>query len=518
MSARQPANNDPPSVSAQKQLDLLADLANLLETSQDLSRTLNDALKLLAASLNIQRGAITLIAPRSGRIRIQAAFGLNPAQCKRGDYSPGEGITGKVIATGKAVCVADVGREPLFLNRTRSRDLTRENLSFICVPIKLNGQIVGAISTDLPRSASTRLKGQLRLLKVAATLLAPAAHESQEEIREDTVIPSRPKGFVGASESIRQVYDQIMVVAPSLTTVLLRGESGTGKELAARAIHAASQRADKPFVSLNCAALPESLIESELFGHERGAFTGATQTRKGRFELANGGTLFLDEIGEISPIVQAKLLRVLQERVFERLGGMETIRADARVITATNRDLEKMVEAGAFRRDLYYRLNVFPIFLPALRQRRDDIIPLCAHFLDKFARSRNQKPPRLSLAAMDFLQRHDWPGNIRELQNVLERATLLLGHDNLLLPRHLPPDLARSTPDAYSELGKTAAMPGHGGLKATLEEVERATIENSLALCAGNMRKAAAALGITERIMALRVSKYCLDYKNFRRG
>ncbi|MDE5879667.1 MAG: sigma 54-interacting transcriptional regulator [Desulfovibrio sp.] len=507
----------PGPLGAESQLALLRELTALVTSAGDVAQSLERALALLARHLPLIHAMVTLVDPQSGEIRIEAAYGLKPAERRRGRYLQGEGVTGRVIASGRAMCVCDAGSEPLFLNKTRSRDLTRERVSFLCVPIRLHDQVVGALAVDQHRADSGTLEDELRLLQVAAALLAHTALESQDRMAETGPKPGRPAGFVGNSEAMHAVYAQIAQVAPSPATVLLQGESGTGKELAARAIHAASPRAEGPFVSLNCAALPESLMESELFGHERGAFTGATQTRKGRFELAAGGTLFLDEVGELAPATQARLLRVLQERAFERLGGMETLRADVRIITATNRDLERMVEAGAFRRDLFYRLNVFALCLPPLRERQEDILPLAAHFLGRFAGGGGRGPAHLSLAVMDMLQRYAWPGNVRELQNVMERAALLLGPERLVLPQHLPPALHGAPAGAGITGGPGAALsPPGGSLAERLEEVERASIVEALEACGGHMGKAAAALGLTERVMALRLKKYGLSYKRFR--
>ncbi|WP_165079161.1 MULTISPECIES: sigma 54-interacting transcriptional regulator [unclassified Desulfovibrio] len=498
------------------QLALLLELTALVNSAGDVAESLERALALMATHLPIIHAMVTLVDPKSGEIRTSAAYGLNPAERRRGRYLQGEGVTGRVIASGRAMCVCDAGSEPLFLNKTRSRDLTRERVSFLCVPIRLHDQVVGALSVDQHSTDAGTLEDELHLLQVIAALLAHTALESQDRMAEAAPPRARPAGFVGNSEAMHAVYAQIAQVGPSPATVLLQGESGTGKELAARAIHAASPRAAGPFVSLNCAALPESLMESELFGHERGAFTGAAQTRKGRFELAAGGTLFLDEVGELAPATQAKLLRVLQERAFERLGGMETLRADVRIITATNRDLEQMVEAGAFRRDLFYRLNVFPLCLPPLRERPEDILPLAAHFLGRFAGG-GRGPAHLSLAVMDMLQRYAWPGNVRELQNVMERAALLLGPERVVLPQHLPPALHGGAAPGSGD-GRPAAPPPPGSLAGRLEEVERASIVEALDACAGHMGKAAAALGLTERVMALRLKKYGLSYKTFRQG
>ncbi|MDR1777213.1 MAG: sigma 54-interacting transcriptional regulator [Desulfovibrio sp.] len=496
---------------AENQLRLLYDLTQAMNAGSAVEDALDEALALMAKHLHMMRGSIVLISPQSGEIRIESAWGLTQAERQRGRYRPGEGVVGRVIQTGQPMYVTNVSDEPLFLNKTRSRNLKNESISFVCVPIRLNDRVMGALSVDHLLADVATLEEEMRLLTIIAALLRDAALQMQLAMDEKGEM-TRPRGFVGNSEKMEIVYSQIEQVAPSSTTVLLHGESGTGKELAAKAIHTASARARKPFISLNCATLPETLVESEIFGHERGAFTGANATRKGRFELANSGTLFLDEVGELPLLTQAKLLRVLQERSFERLGGMETIHVDVRFITATNRDLEKMVEEGLFRRDLYYRLNVFPIVLPPLRERPDDILPLAAHFLQKFAEANGRRQIQLSEKVRVILQEYSWPGNIRELENVMERAVLLLGQENMLFPQHLPPALQ----DFSCSGGSGVKSAFDGGLPERIEAQERASIVEALEWSKGKIGKAAARLGLTERVMGLRLRKYALNYKDFR--
>ena len=291
------------------------------------------------------------------------------------------------------------------------------------------------------------------------------------------------------------VYDQIAQVARSSTTVLIEGETGTGKELVARAIHYSSDRADKPFIAVHCGALPESMIESELFGHERGAFTGAVNERRGRFELANGGTLFLDEIGDISPTVQIKLLRVLQEQEFERVGGTETIRVNVRIIAATNKNLRELVKAGTFREDLYYRLNVFPIYVPPLRKRKSDIVLLADYFLEKYSKQFGKPIRRLSSAAIDMLLAYHWPGNVRELENCIERA-VLVAEGPVIHPHHMPPTL---------QTAEASGTVTRGNLKSLVEAYERDLICDALKSARGVIAKAARALGTTQRIMGYKI-------------
>jgi len=318
--------------------------------------------------------------------------------------------------------------------------------------------------------------------------------------------PTRSGGLVGTSDAMRSVYEMVDQVAPSDATVLITGESGTGKELVAAEIHRASRRSDGPLVKVNCAALPESIIESELFGHEKGAFTGAVNQRKGRFELAHGGSIFLDEIGELSPQVQVKLLRVLQEREIERIGGSSTVKVDVRVIAATNRNLEDELRAGRFREDLYYRLNVFPIRVPPLRERKSDIVLLADHFAEKYAERNGKLIRRISSPALDLLTSYHWPGNVRELENCIERA-VILSMDKVIHSYHLPPSL-QSAQSTNTEPTTT--------LDAALSRLEKELIIEALKIADGNMAAAARRLGITERQMGLRVHHYGINWKLYR--
>jgi Nif-specific regulatory protein len=314
------------------------------------------------------------------------------------------------------------------------------------------------------------------------------------------------RNIIGTGKEIRDVYEQIAQVADSNTTVLIRGESGTGKELVAHAIHYNSPRSAKPFVKVNCAALPESLIEAELFGHEKGAFTGAVNAKKGRFEMAEGGTLFLDEIGDLSPAMQVKLLRVLQEREFERVGGMDTIKVNVRLIAATNVDLEVAVQDGRFRSDLYYRLNVFSIYLPPLRERKTDILLLAEHFLEKYTKQNSKQIKRISTSAIDMLMSYHWPGNVRELENVIERATLVC-EGSVIHGYHLPPTL--QTAEGSDTLNKMS-------LELAVAGFEKEMIQDALKTARGNRARAARLLDTTERILGYKVQKYDIDSRRYK--
>jgi len=328
-----------------------------------------------------------------------------------------------------------------------------------------------------------------------------------ERLRGALTEQYRFDNIIGQAPVFREALDQAALVAPQETTVLLTGESGTGKELVARAIHCASRRAEGPFVAVNCAALPEALVESELFGHERGAFTGADKLKRGRFELAAGGTLFLDEIGELAPSVQAKLLRVLQERQYERVGGTATLKADVRLVTATNRDLEQVVGDGRFRVDLYYRLAVFRIHLPALREREDDILILADHFLRKLAERMGRSKAGLSEQARQLLLVHHWPGNIRELQNAIERA-LILADGALISGAHL--GIAGHSPAAVGVLFRPAVGESSAPVTQPLAEVEKQSVIEALRRAKGNKSHAAAALGLSRGALYTRLRRFRL--------
>jgi Nif-specific regulatory protein len=315
----------------------------------------------------------------------------------------------------------------------------------------------------------------------------------------------RLENLVGRSKRMIEVYRSVLKVSRSKTTVLLRGESGTGKELIARAIHHNSPRADQPFIKLNCAALPESLLESELFGHERGAFTGAGELRRGRFELADGGTLFLDEIGDMPMTIQVKLLRFLQETCFERLGGDKTIEVDVRLIAATHRNLEAAIREGAFREDLYYRLNVVPIFLPPLRERKGDIPLLIEHFLSRFNKE-NHKKVDLSPILINLMMDYDWPGNVRELENCIERL-VILSEDETVAFDNIPETIGTYFQDMQSvTMAVVAKRPGT--LSSRVESLEKEQIIQALEKCGGVQARAARLLGLTPRQIAYKMAKY----------
>jgi Nif-specific regulatory protein len=503
-----------------KELSLLFEISQALERSMDLREVVGPVLKALHDHMGMSRGTLSLLNREAGEISIEAAHGLSPSQKKRGQYGPGEGITGQVIETGRPVVIPRVSEEPEFLDKTQARKhLHKQDISFICVPIKIGKEVVGALSVDRLFAEAVALEEDVRLLTIIASMISQAVRlrqSVQEErqrlltdnlrLRDELREKFRPSNIVGNSRSMQVVYDMIAQVSQSDTTVLICGESGTGKELVANAIHYNSLRTDQPFVKVNCAALPETVLESELFGHEKGAFTGAHAMRKGRFELANHGTLFLDEIGDLTLATQVKLLRVLQERELERVGGTKTIKTDVRVIAATNRDLEEMIGQGQFRQDLYYRLNVFPIHIPPLRERKSDILLLADHFVEKYSSVGHKNVRRISTPAIDMLMSYHWPGNVRELENCIERA-VLLSSDGVIHGHHLPPSLQT----AEASLTKPS-----GTLPAAMDSLEREMLLEALKSSRGNQAKAARTLGISERLMGLRVKKHGISPRRFR--
>nr|WP_242521765.1 nif-specific transcriptional activator NifA [Motiliproteus sp. SC1-56] len=417
------------------QLDTLYRVSEVLNRSLDLNATLREVLRVLHARAAMSHGMATLRDPESGELLLNAVHTVDAQPLPQVSYRAGEGLTGQIMETGQALVVERLADEPEFLDRLGLYD---SSLPFVGVPIFAgNDSPVGVLAAQPPAESGVFMKERLQLMQMIANLMGNSVrlaweveHERKSLTNERDSLRRAIKaehGFdnvVGSSDSMRRVFEQVRQVAKWDTTVLIRGQSGTGKELIASAIHYNSPRASAAFIKLNCAALPDNLIESELFGHEKGAFTGATHQHKGRFEQADGGTLFLDEIGEISPTFQAKLLRVLQEGELQRVGGTKTLKVDVRIIAATNRDLEAEVAEGDFREDLYYRLNVMPIQVPPLCQRIEDVPALARFLVSKLAR-RQDRPLEIKDSALRMLMQHHWPGNVRELENCLERAAIM---------------------------------------------------------------------------------------------
>lgn len=517
----------------QLEIRSLYQIAQLIESALDLDKALAEILRILHETLRMERATLVLPDETGARLAIRASYGLTPAEVGKGVYRLDEGVIGKIFRSGQPFVVPDVHQEPLFLNRTGARTrFDKAEISFLGVPVVLMEQPVGVLTVDRLFGVDVSYEEDIRFLTVVATLIAQFLNlhkaivlKEQSLIEENISLKAELQNryshhnLIGQCKAMQEVFRFIDKVAPSRATALLLGESGTGKELVARAIHQASTRREKPFIKVNCAALPDNLLESELLGHEKGAFTGAIVLKKGRFELADGGTLFLDEVGELPLPLQAKLLRVLQERQFERLGGTTTISVDVRIIAATNRSLEQAVEEKNFREDLFYRLNVVPIVLPPLRERREDIPVLLDHFLRESNRVHRRKV-RLARSVIDFLIVYPWPGNVRELQNLVERL-VIMAEDEVLgkpeLPTYMtsPPEpviaQAESASGATVQAHSHATEPGEARAETlSLEAMERREIEASLVRHGWVQSRAARELGLTQRQIGYKIKKFAL--------
>jgi Nif-specific regulatory protein len=501
------------------------ELATLLEIGQTLAdvphlrRAMGAALEMLAQARGFARAFVLLLDPETEELRVEACYGLNEESARRAAYRLGEGVVGSVAESGRPVVVPQTSREPTLLRRLSERTDARQETTFVCVPVQIGRRAVGVLACEMPYAEGRDYERLTKLLSVVASMVAQALRveryveaERARLLDENTHLKQELRErydfghIVGSSNPMRQVYEQVTQVARTNTTVLLRGESGTGKEMVAHAIHYNSLRAGKPFVKVSCAALPETLIESELFGYERGAFTGAMSRKKGRFELADGGTLFLDEIGDLNASTQIKLLRVLQEREFERLGSTETLKVNVRLIAATNKDLEDEIERGRFRADLYYRLNVFTIFMPPLRERKPDILLLADHFLEKYGREHRKHIKRISTPAIDMLTSYHWPGNVRELENIIERAVVVCD-SSVIHGHHLPPTL--QTAEGSGTVTRLS-------LAQSVASYERDIIQDALKSARGNRARAAKLLDTTERILGYKIKKYDIACERFR--
>ncbi len=503
-----------------EQVTLFYEISNALNEHLDLKKSMYKVLDILSKSMQMERGTISILNPLRNEISIEVAHSLSKSAMDRVKYKLGEGIIGRVIETGKAVAIPKISEEPLFLNRTASRRIKgMGEVSFICVPVQKGKRVVGALSVDRAFDPEYPLEEGTKLLSVVATMLArhainletihlekEALREENKRLRDELENKYRINNIIGNSNKMREVFQMISQVSRSNATVLIRGESGTGKELVANSIHYNSTRSKAPFVKVNCAAIPNNLIESELFGHEKGAFTGAIKQKPGRFELAHKGTIFLDEIGSIEPDVQVRLLRVLQEREFERVGGHRTLKVDVRIIAATNKNLEQAVEDDSFRGDLYYRLNVFPIYMPPLRERKTDILLLADFFLERYAEENDREVKRLSTPAIDMLMAYHWPGNVRELENCIERAVLLC-EEGAIHSYHLPPTL---------QTGKESGTLPDLSLEDAVAALEKEMIIDALKNTRGNITLAAEILKTTVRKFAYKSKKYGVDYRTYR--
>lgn len=493
----------------------LYEISKLLSSSINLRTNLRGVLRVLSEYLEMRRGTVAL---RSGsEVSIIAGYGMSEEEIGRGTYRLGEGIIGRVAKHGSPVVIPDIETEPLFLNKTGVRGSRKEHVAFLCVPVKFKTEILGVLSVDrLFNHARASFEEDIKLLKIIASFMAQsiklhrelekereAFHEEREHLRHQLKGRYRIENMIGQSDQMQEVFETVHRVAPSRANVLLRGESGTGKELIAKAIHYMSPRAKAPFIKFNCASIPEGLLESELFGHEKGSFTGAAALRKGRFELADTGTIFLDEIGDLPLSLQPKILRVLQEREFERVGGEKTLSVNVRIIAATSRDLEEYVSTRRFREDLYYRLNVVPVFIPPLQQRKEDIPLLVDYFMKKY-NEENGKTAAIAPEVFKVLTLYSWPGNVRELENTIERLVVMASGNTVSL-RDIPVQI-RDVSQRTAAISRPA-----DALPSTVADIEKQRIIDALSQSGWNQTRAARALGITPRQIGYKIKKYGID-------
>lgn len=495
-------------------LEMLSLTGSVLTAAKGLRSGLSGVLEILKEKYSLVRSFILLRESETEDLKVFAAENYSVSEFRRLENQIKKDFIENLFEKEERVYIAQTSTENWFdfLN-------SEVETGFWSLPIFFGKKSIGILCVETATVQKPNVDEFLNFLAVVAAMIAQAVKSENEIANEKERISEKTSHLqqelrekynfdkiIGNSSPMRQIYAQVSQVARSNATVLLRGESGTGKEMIANAIHYNSLRAKKPFVAINCAALPETLIESELFGYEKGAFTGANQRKKGRFELADGGTLFLDEIGDLPPQTQVKLLRVLQEREFERLGGTETVKVNVRLIAATNKDLEKELQENRFREDLFYRLNVFTIFLPPLRERKSDILLLAEHFLEKHEKAHGKRIRRISTPAIDMLTAYHFPGNVRELENAVERAVVACD-ENVIHGHHLPPTL--QTAEISDTVTKTT-------LESAVIAFEKDLIQDALKTTGGNCTKAAELLNTTERIINYKIKKYSVNPKRFR--
>ena len=540
MTSTPPPSFEATGMRADQELSTLIEIGRILSSTLELREAFQKMMQIISDNLSMRRGSLVILDEATGRLRTEAAVGLTPEEIERGKYALGEGITGMVVATGRARIIPDLREEPDFLNRTGRLSVDgHAAISFLCVPIKVEGRVAGALSVDRVLTTPQQLEGDRRFLEIIAAFLAQAIQvhrmvmrQKEELLEENAQLRAqvrdryRFENIIGDAPAMHDVFATVGQVANSRATVLLLGETGTGKEMIAKAIHHNSPRKDRPFVRVNCGAMTSTLLESELFGHVKGSFTGAIRDKIGRFEAADGGTIFLDEIGTLEPQLQVKLLRVLQEREFERVGDTQTVKVDVRVIAATNVDLQEEVAKQQFREDLFYRLNVVTIYLPPLRNRREDIPRLIDYFLDKYNAINDRKLRRISRDMLNAMMRYPWPGNVRELENAIERAVVLSRDEDFtedLLPLSLKMFAAQRRSNQPSETVETLtkriadqAMADYemreGEIyQLVIDQIEHALIDRALAKCGGVKTKAADFLGINRNTLNKKVKELGIE-------
>lgn len=508
------------SQNSDKEIELLYEISLLLSVEEDVKKSIEKGMQMLKNSGYVERCALFLFNEDETLLEIFASNNLTSQQKSIATYKIGEGATGLAAKSGEPIVIENIHNNINYLDKMGG--FKSSAISYVAVPIIQKDGVVGVISANLKETnidfePIVRVLTILGSLSIGTITLHKRFKKEKETIQElksyyqtEILKDYKFENIIGKSRAMKQIFSILETVAPSNATILVRGETGTGKELIAAAVHNLSSRKSGPFIKLNCAAISETLLESELFGHEKGAFTDAKEMRKGRFELADGGTLFLDEIGDITPALQVKLLRILQEQEFERVGGTKTVKTNVRLVAATNRNLEKMVKEGTFREDLFYRLNVIPLNLPPLRERYEDIALLIEHYLKKYMKEHHKKQT-FSKKALELLLDYPWPGNIRELQNMMERIILICPNGELqpeMLNHVLPfnyQKLYNSTEEIEEKEKETREEPI---TKKSLEEIEKEAIIEALKDTNGIQTKAAKKLGMSARQIGYKIKKY----------
>jgi len=520
---------------AYNEIKLLYEIAVMLTSSADIQETIEKSMRLLKRNSYLDRCTLFMLNEAMDTLDLYASIDLTPQQKRMATYKLGEGATGLAAQSAEPIVIENIHSNINYLNKVGS--LSAQSISYVAVPILRDDGVIGVISANIDKESVLNFDDIVRMLTIVGTLFGGSLVKQQEFAKEkESLVELKTyykdqalseykfENIIGTSTKMRQIFSMLEAVAPSDATILVRGETGTGKELIATAVHNLSKRKNGPFIKLNCAAISETLLESELFGHEKGAFTDAKEMRKGRFEIADGGTLFLDEIGDVSASLQVKLLRILQEQEFERVGGTKTIKTDVRLVAATNRNLEQMVKDGEFREDLFYRLNVIPLNLPPLRERFEDVKLLIEHHLKIFLKEHHKKMV-LSKAALELLLDYPWPGNIRELQNTMERIVLICPDGevtpemlNHVLPfnyqkMHMPQE--KTVEVVQQEVTTEAPVPQESTpavhTKMSLQDMEKESIIKALIDNRGIQTKAATQLGMTARQIGYKIKKYNIE-------
>ncbi|MBP9885198.1 MAG: sigma 54-interacting transcriptional regulator, partial [Leptospiraceae bacterium] len=522
---------------------VLIEISKIVTSSLDLEEIFQSIMVTIEKSLKLEKGSLVLFDEKSDTLRLVAAVGLTTDEIERGIYQLGEGVIGKVYESGQPMIIRSVANDPLFLNRVGYLEHFKNdpsNVSLLSAPVKSEQAIIGVLSVFLVHQKNMDTQTYLDFLQVVASIISQAikihnlVDDVKKEISRENVLLKRELkekykfgSIIGRSKNMEKLFEKIQLVSDSRASVLITGESGTGKEMIASAIHYNSNRAEKPFIKINCAAIPENLLESELFGHTKGSFTGAVADKKGKFEMADGGTIFLDEIGEMDLNLQSKLLRVLQEKEIEAVGSLKVKKVDIRVLAATNANLETLIAEKKFRADLYYRLNVVNIHTPALRERTEDIPLLTIHFIEKYAKENNKNIKGFTREVQKLLALYPWPGNVRELENIIERAVVMTQNTMLdendfaeitekLTSLNLP--VNKSTEEISSDVTSTLynmpnldAIDGRA-LEVVVGEVEARLIQYALKKFRYTKTRVAKFLGINRNTLDKRIKELKIEY------